>query len=76
MATKVFLWSPGTAIENVVEGVGGVVQSTFVVGVTINLATNTVADNGTTRAVQKAEVIQGLETLIDAITNDRAPDFG
>lgn len=75
MATKVFLWSPSGGLETIVEGVGGVVQSSFVVGLTVNMATNTVTDNGTTRAVQKGEAYRALLEFAEYIGKDPSNDF-
>lgn len=76
MATKVWLASPETAMESVVEGVGAAIQSSFCVGVTIDMATNKVADNGTTRLIQKREAIQALYNIIGRLTKDDGSDFG
>jgi hypothetical protein len=76
MATKVFLTSPGTAVENIVEGVGAAIQSSFLVGLTINLATNTVADNGTTRVILKSEVQRAIRELEEFILKDPNSDWG
>lgn len=76
MATKVFLTSPGTAVENIVEGVGGVVQSTFLVGLTINLATNTLKDGSTNRVISKGEVQRAIRELEEYILRDPNSDWG
>lgn len=76
MATKVFLLSPGQHLEDVVEGVGGVVQSSFVVGLTVNMATTTVNDGTSTRAIQKAEVQQIIRMLEEFILRDTGSDWG
>jgi len=77
MATKVFLLSPSLSLENVVEGVGGVIQSSFLVSLTINTATNTVTnDSGGSRGIQKAEVVQIIRTLEQFIEKDPNSDFG
>lgn len=76
MATKVFLSSPGKTIEDTVEGVGGVVQSSFVVGFTVDMATTTINADGTTRKITKAEVLQALEQIEYYITKDPNSDFG
>jgi len=77
MATKVFLLSPSLSLENVVEGVGAAIQSSFLVALTINTATNTVnSDTGGTRMIQKAEVVQIIRTLEQFIEKDPNSDFG
>ena len=79
MATKVFLFSPGGSLETVVEGVGAAVQSSFVVGLTINMATNAIQDassGGTTRAILKSEAQQAIRILEEFIIRDTGTDFG
>lgn len=81
MATKVFLFNPGGSLETVVEGVGAAVQSSFVVGLTINLATSAVNDpntsaGGTTRAILKSEVQQAIRVLEEFIIRDTGSDWG
>lgn len=76
MASKVWLSSPGVLPESVVEGVGGVIQSSFVVAVTVDLTTTDINDNGTTRAIKKAEVVLELNKIVQAIEKDLNSDFG
>lgn len=76
MATKVWLASPETAMENVVEGVGAAIQSSFVVGVTIDLATNKINDNGGTRVVQKREAILAIYNVLGRLLKDDGSDWG
>ena len=76
MATKVFLFSPGGNLETVVEGVGAAVQSSFVVGLTVDLTTTLVSDNGTTRKILKSEVQQAMRTLEEFILKDPGTDWG
>ncbi len=76
MATKVFLFSPGGNLETVVEGVGAAVQSSFLVGLTVNMATTTVNDNGTTRMIYKSEVQQAIRTLEEFLLKDPNSDWG
>lgn len=76
MATKVWLASPETAMENVVEGVGAAVQSSFCVAVTIDLATNKINDGSTTRVLQKREAILALYNIIGRLEKDDGSDFG
>lgn len=76
MATKVFLFSPGGTLETVVEGVGAAVQSSFVVALTIDLGTTLVAQDGTTRAIKKSEVVMAINVLEQFIEKDPGSDFG
>ena len=76
MATKVFLTSPGVSLESVVEGVGGAVQSSFVVGLTIDLGTTLITEGGTTRSILKSEVIQAMRELEQFIIRDTGLDWG
>lgn len=61
MATRVFLSSPGTAMESTVEGVGAAIQSSYLVAITVDLST--VALDAASRQIQKAEVKQALDNL-------------
>lgn len=61
MATRVFLDSPGVAMENVVEGVGAAIQSSFLVALTVDL--NTAGLDAGSRQIQKAEVYQALMNI-------------
>lgn len=76
MATKVFLASPQTPIETVELGVGAAIQSSYVVAVTIEMATNKINEGSSSRMVKKAEVVQCLENIIAQIEKDPAADFG
>lgn len=76
MATKVFLVSPGNSLENVVEGVGAAIQSSFVIALTVDMSTALVKDNGTTRSVLKSEVQQGMRILEQFILRDTGTDWG
>jgi hypothetical protein len=76
MATKVFLFSPGVTVETVVEGVGSAVQSSFVVGLTINTATNTINEGASTRMILKSEVQMAIRTLEEFILKDPNADWG
>lgn len=76
MASKVFLFSPGGNLETVVEGVGGTIQSSFIVALTVDLTNNKVADNGTTRAILKSEVQQAIRTLEEFVIRDTGSDWG
>ena len=76
MATKVFLFTPGGNLETVVEGVGAAVQSSFVVALTVDLATNKITEGTSTRAVLKSEVQQAIRVLEEFIVRDTGSDFG
>lgn len=76
MATKVFLFSPGKSLEDVVEGVGAAVQSSFAIGLTVDLATNKITEGGGTRAVLKSEVMQAIRILEEFLAKDPGSDFG
>jgi hypothetical protein len=76
MATKVFLFSPGGSLETVVEGVGAAIQSSYVVALTVNTATNVISDNGTTRQALKSEVQQAIRILEEYIIRDTGSDWG
>lgn len=73
MATKVFILSPGDSLETVVEGVGGAVQSSEVIALTVDMATNLVTDGSTTRGILKSEVILALETLTQYLVRSNWP---
>jgi len=62
MATRVFLSSPGVTTESTVEGVGGAIQSSFLVGLTVDLST--VALDAGTRQILKSEVFLAVENLL------------
>lgn len=61
MATRVFLDSPGVPMESVVEGVGGAIQSSFLVSLTVDLSTT--ALDASSRQIQKREVFEAIENL-------------
>lgn len=75
MATRVLLLSPGQALENVVEGVGASIQSSFVVGLTVDLGTNNVTESGTTRAILKSEIVQIMRILEQYLERDTSGVF-
>jgi hypothetical protein len=60
MATRRYKAKPGT--ELVVEEVGAAVNS-HVVEITIDLATTTVNEGGSTRAIKKEEVLAQIEKI-------------
>lgn len=76
MATKVFLFSPGGNLETVVEGVGGVNQSSFTVALTVDFTTNLNNGAGGTRSILKSEVQQAIRTLEEFIIRDTGKDWG
>lgn len=76
MATKVFLFSPGGTLETVVEGVGAAVQSSFLVGLTVNLANNVLTEGSVSRAILKSEVQQAIRVLEEFIVRDTGTDWG
>lgn len=75
MATRVLLLSPGGSLETVVEGVGGLIQSSFVVGLTVDLGTGNVTDSGTTRAILKSEIVQIMRVLEEYLQRDTSGFF-
>lgn len=62
MATRVFLTSPGVAMENTVEGVGAATQSSFVVALTVDLSTT--ALDASSRQILRSEVFLALDNLM------------
>lgn len=56
MATRLYSANPGDHLEDVVEAAGSAI-TTKNVELTVNLATTVVNDNGSTRAIQKEEVL-------------------
>lgn len=76
MATKVWLANPETSVENCVEGVGAAIQSSFQVSLTFNTATNAINDNGTTRQMQKSEIVKALLNIVQNLEKDPNSDFG
>lgn len=67
MATRRFKISPGEGEFQIVEEVGAATNSD-VVELTVDLATNLVNDQGTTRAIKKQEVLEALDKLKNHIT--------
>lgn len=63
MATRLFALGANGTLENVIEGVG-VANSAGVINLAIDLTTSGAYNaDGSTRAITKAEVIEGLEIL-------------
>jgi hypothetical protein len=67
MATRLYGANPGYNLEQVTEGVGSATSS-HNVELTVDLATTVVNDNGTTRAIQKQEVLLILDLFAQYIT--------
>lgn len=61
MATRVFLDSPGVPMESIVEGVGGAIQSSFLVSLTVDLSTT--ALDASSRQIRRQEVFEAIENL-------------
>jgi len=74
MATRVLLVSPGQNLENVVEGVGAAIQSSFIVALTVDLGSN-ITDSGQTRGPLKSEVVQALRILEQFLERDTSGQF-
>lgn len=71
MATRVFLSSPGTTMENTVEGVGGTIQSSFIVALTVDLSTT--ALDASSRQILKSEVFLAVNNLLGWIEKANWP---
>lgn len=67
MATRIFKGNPGDSLESITDGVGSATSSKSV-ELTVDLATSIVNDNGTTRAIQKEEVLLVLNLFAQYIT--------
>lgn len=67
MATRLYGANPGYNLEAVTEGVGSATTS-HNVELTVDLATTVVSDTGTTRAIQKQEVLILLDLFAQYIT--------
>lgn len=65
MATKKYGANVGFSLEQVVSGAGA--ATTNNVELTVDLATSIVNDNGTTRAIQREEVLVIMELFIEYI---------
>lgn len=75
--TKIFLTSPGTAVESIIEGTTALaVQSSFLVSVQFNNAGTVVNEGNTTRGITKKEVVQALYEITEYIIRDPNGDFG
>lgn len=66
MSTILFGGNPGYSLENVTEGTGSA-TSAHNVELTVDMATTIVNDNGTTRQIQRNEVILILHLFIQYI---------
>lgn len=63
MATRLFALGANGNLEGVIEGVGSA-NSAGVINLSIDLATTAAyTETGATRAITKAEVIEGIEVL-------------
>lgn len=67
MATRLFGANPGYSLESVTEGVGSATTS-HNVELTVDLSTSIVTDGGSTRAIQKEEVLIILNLFEQYIT--------
>lgn len=68
MATRIYGANPGYHLEDVTEGVGSATASKNV-ELTVDLATSVVNDNGTTRSINKGEVLVILELFKEYIVH-------
>lgn len=78
MALREITWSPGQSLENVTEDVvngGGVINSSNIIGLYVDLGTNKISSAGTTRAIAKSEIIQALDTFKEFIIRDSSGQF-
>lgn len=67
MATRLYALAANGTLENVIEGVG-VANSAGVINLAIDLTTSGAYNaDGTTRAITKAEVILGLDVLMQYV---------
>ncbi len=66
MATRLYAMTANGAMETVIEGVG-VANSAGIINLSIDLATSVADGAGGTRAITKAEVIEGLDVLMQYI---------
>lgn len=57
MSTVLFAGSPGKSLETITVQTGGALQTANAVELQVNQATTVVNDNGTTRQIQKEEVL-------------------
>lgn len=57
MSTFLVAGSPGSSLETVVATTGGALQGSGAVEMQINQATSVVTDSGSTRQIQKNEVL-------------------
>lgn len=75
--TKVYLTSPGTAVENIIEGSTILaIQSSFLISVQWNNATGLITEGSTTRGLTKKEVVQALYEITEYIVRDPGGDWG
>lgn len=62
MAVRLYAMTANGTLESIIEGVG-VANSAGIVNLAIDLATSVDNGAGGTRAITKAEVIEGIEVL-------------
>jgi hypothetical protein len=63
MATRLYAMGANSRLEDIIEGVG-VANSAGVINFAVDLTTSAAYNSdGTTRAITKAEVIEGIEVL-------------
>lgn len=67
MATRLYGANPGFNLDNVTEGVGSATTS-HNVELTVDLATSVVTDNGSTRSINREEVLIILDLFSQYIT--------
>lgn len=72
MATEIWAVGPNSNLENVQVNVGPTATSA-ITALVVNLATNVVNDNGTTRGVKKEEVLQSIELIKESIVRGNWP---
>lgn len=72
MATRRYKINPGESEFQVTEEAGGAVNSDAV-ELTVELATTAVNFNGTTRAIEKQEVLEALEKVKNHIVKNNWP---
>ncbi len=69
MATRIYAVGPAGHLEDVKENVGPTATSA-IVAVVVDLTASTTGAGGTARTISRAETLQALEVLEQAILND------
>ena len=73
MATRLFANGPNGTLETVIEGVG-VANSAGIINLAIDLTTSGPYNEGNTqRTISKAEVVEGIEVLLQYIIRSNWP---